>query len=74
MSIDYSGSNIFDEPSSAKKITGSIYLYKNDPKIVNKGVNISNFRHTQGGNLRQFSFISNSKIYIFFKIKVFYHN
>ena len=32
-------------------INGSIYLYKNDPKVVNKGVNVSNFRHSLGGFL-----------------------
>lgn len=41
------------EPISPHKpgIAGSIYLYKNDPKVVNKGVNVSNFRHSQGGFL-----------------------
>jgi hypothetical protein len=33
------------------KSIGTIYIYKNDPKLVNKGVNISNFRHAQGGYL-----------------------
>ena len=29
----------------------NIYIYKNDPKVVNKGVYISNFRHFEGGYL-----------------------
>ena len=30
---------------------GTIYVYKNDPKVINKGVNISNFRGAQEGFL-----------------------
>ena len=29
----------------------TIYIYKNDPKVVNKGVNVSNVNQAQGGYL-----------------------
>lgn len=35
--------------SSSSIENGTIYLYKNDPKVVNKGVNITNVRHAEGG-------------------------
>jgi len=45
---------VIDFPESCteikkQNITGSIYLYKNDPKVVKKGINVSNFQHAQGG-------------------------
>lgn len=33
------------------KIEGDIYIYKNDPKQVHKGVNITDVRQAQGGFL-----------------------
>lgn len=33
------------------KIEGHIYIYKNDPKLVHKGVNITDVRQAQGGFL-----------------------
>lgn len=52
MSIDCYNS---DKSVSVNKsnINGSIYLYKNDPKVVNKGVNVSNFRHAHGGRINK---------------------
>lgn len=43
-------------PSSKKimqnhKSIGTIYIYKNDPKQTRRGVNVSNFRHYEGGYL-----------------------
>lgn len=28
---------------------GNIYVHKNDPKVINKGIRITNVRHAQGG-------------------------
>lgn len=33
------------------KNIGTIYIYKNDPKQTRRGVNVSNFRHYEGGYL-----------------------
>jgi hypothetical protein len=46
---------MIDKQSNNSKLTydtmENIYIYKNDPKVVNKGVYISNFRHFEGGYL-----------------------
>jgi hypothetical protein len=33
----------------AKEIEGSVYLYKNDPRVVNKGIHVTNVKQAQGG-------------------------
>ena len=58
MSIDCSNLETKTLPLISKKsIDGSIYLYKNDPKVVNKGVNISDVRHAQGGGFFQLPYL-----------------
>jgi hypothetical protein len=46
---NYSESRTAHTAIHKPNINGTIYLYKNDPKIINKGVNVSNFQHAQGG-------------------------
>jgi hypothetical protein len=44
----------FYEPNTNDKIS-SIYLYKNDPKVINKGIRITDVRGYQSGYFPQLS-------------------
>jgi hypothetical protein len=71
MITNYSESRTAHTAIQKPNISGSIYLYKNDPKIINKGVNVSNFQDAQGGYFFK-KLVKFKKKLLFYIFKVIY--